>query len=138
MNKNNKEGFTMVEILITIGILIILTSAVIIAVNPSEKLLSARNSQRTAHVEAVYGAISHYFFQNDLFPSCVTTGATDIFSCTELVSDYLFELPVDPVCGGETETGYHVKKMASTNDFGVKANCAEGEEEITAGYWQDE
>lgn len=134
----HQKGFSLIEVIITIGILLLLTTAMIILVNPAEKLLNARDSQRRVHVEAAHGAMSHYFFENKVFPDCVTLSEQDLISCSELVPDYLFELPKDPVCGNETETGYHIKKDDITNEFGVKAVCAEGEEEIIAGLWINE
>lgn len=133
-----KKGFSLIEVIITIGILFILAFAMILLINPAEKLLNARDSQRRIHVEALYGATSHYFFENKSFPDCVTLSAVDIISCNQLVPDYLFELPEDPICGSEIETGYHVKRDGVMNEFGIKAICAEGEEEITVGVWSDE
>jgi prepilin-type N-terminal cleavage/methylation domain-containing protein len=133
-----KKGFSLIEVIITIGILFLLTSAMIFLINPAEKILSARDGQRRVHVEALYGATSHYFFGNKAFPDCVTLSAVDIISCDQLVPDYPFELPEDPICGSEIETGYHIKKDEVLNEIGIKAICAEGKEEITVGAWSDE
>ena len=100
--------------------------------------MDARDSQRRIHVEAIYGAASHYLFENKAFPDCVTLSAVDIISCNQLVPNYLFELPGDPICESEIETGYHIKRDDVTNEFGIKGVCAEGEEEITVGVWSDE
>jgi hypothetical protein len=131
-----KTGFTMMELLVVIGILIILSGAVIVTIKPAEKLLDARNNQRKAHVEAIYGAIEHCFFQGELscFDGKIAEETFDVIDCeSDLVSSYLNEMPKDPVCGNGT-TGYLVKKD-EVERIGVMANCAENEEQITAGTW---
>ncbi len=124
------------EFLIVIGILIILTGVIIVAISPAEKLLDARNNHRKIHVEAIYGAIEHCFFQGEL--TCFdgkSAGETfDVISCeADLVPSYLNEMPKDPVCGNGT-TGYLAKKDG-VERMGVMADCAEGEAQITAGTW---
>ncbi len=54
------KGFTLVELLIVIGILAILTAAVVIILNPGELLKQARDSQRMSDLDAVKSAISLY------------------------------------------------------------------------------
>ncbi len=129
-----KEGFTMIEFLLVIGILIVLAGVIIITISPSEKILDARNNHRKVHVEAIYGAIEHCFFQGEL--SCFEgkTEAFDVIDCeADLVPSYLNEMPKDPVCGNGT-TGYLTKKDG-IGRIGVIANCAENGAEITAGTW---
>ncbi len=129
-----QKGFTFVELLVVVGILIILAGVAIVAINPGERLLDARNNQRKAHTEVIYGAIEHYSFQEGSLPGCVGEASSDAINCEgELVPVYMFEIPKDPVCGN-SDAGYFVKKNAQ-NEVGVKADCAEGGEEITAGTW---
>ncbi len=131
--KISGSGFTLIELLVVIGIAVILLGIVIVAINPAEKLLDARNNQRKAHVEAIYGAIEHYRFQEGSFPDCVGETSSDAINCdTDLVPIYMAEIPKDPVCGNG-DTKYLVKKDA-LDRAGVSADCAEGEE-ITAGTW---
>ncbi len=128
------KGFTLIELLIAIGIIVILSGVVIIALNPQEQLEKSRNGQRKAHIEALYGAVEHYIFQEGEVPACITTTASDITNCVAvIVPTYMTEIPKDPVCGNG-DSGYLVKKNA-LGEVGVRADCAEGGEEITAGTW---
>ncbi len=132
--KIGRKGFTFIELLVVIGIIVILTGIIVVAVNPGERLLDARDNQRKAHTEAIYGAIEHYSFQEGSIPTCVGETESDAINCEEeLTSVYMVEIPKDPVCGNG-DTGYLVRKNAQ-NEVGVKADCAEGEEEITVGTW---
>ena len=128
-----KEGFTLVEFLIVIGIIIILSALAIVAINPGQQIQKARNKQRMAHVSAIYGSINEYKAREGDFPACVTTELLDVVLCqAELVPDYFNKLPVDPDESCLYETGYFIKKN-TFNALGVVAACAELEEEINAG-----
>ncbi len=52
----NFTGFTIVELLVVIGIIAIIASAVIVIIAPGEKMKSARESTRAAHFNAIGSA----------------------------------------------------------------------------------
>lgn len=56
----HKKGFTLVELLVVIGILAILTAAVVVVLNPAELLRQSRDAQRLSDFDAVRSAISLY------------------------------------------------------------------------------
>jgi len=62
--KNKKAGFTLIEILIVIGILAILSAIVVIAINPAKQFAQARNAERTANVNAILNAIGQRIADN--------------------------------------------------------------------------
>ena len=55
-----KKGFTLLELLIVIGILAILSTTMILVINPAELLKKARDSQRIADLGTVKTAIAYY------------------------------------------------------------------------------
>src|SRR3989344_3744170 len=60
IRKNFQKAFTLVELLVVIGILAILTAVVLVAVNPARQLAQARNTERSAEVNSILSAITAY------------------------------------------------------------------------------
>ena len=58
--KVSKRGFTLVELLVVIGILAILTAAVVVVLNPAELLKQSRDAQRFSDFSAIQSAVSLY------------------------------------------------------------------------------
>jgi prepilin-type N-terminal cleavage/methylation domain-containing protein len=134
--KNNKKGFTLIEFLIVIGIMVLLSAILVISISPGQQMQKARDNKREAHISAIYLALIEYKSKEGDYPACVGTTESDASSCSgDLNPDYIFETPEDPDSDCEYTTGYFIKKDATTDLLGVKAMCAEGEEEITVGNW---
>ncbi len=55
-----KKGFTLLELLIVIGILAILSTTMILVINPAEMLKKARDSQRMSDLSTLKTAIAYY------------------------------------------------------------------------------
>jgi type IV pilus assembly protein PilA len=146
-HRKNK-GFTLIEILVVIGIIAILAAIVIVAINPSRQFAQARNSQRTSNVETLINAIGQNIADNKGIFNCGTTTlpatATFIASASSspvvdlrpcLVPTYISEIPVDPTIGvawNNTSyfTGYMVMRDATTSRITISAPQASTTSEL--------
>jgi prepilin-type N-terminal cleavage/methylation domain-containing protein len=66
MNQNlkNQKGFTLIEILVVIGMIALLAAIVLIAINPSRQFAQGRNSQRHNDASAILNAVGQYIADN--------------------------------------------------------------------------
>lgn len=133
----NNKGFTLIEVIIVIGIIGVLATMALIGMNPSSYFQSARNNQREIHVNTIHGALIDYISKEGEYPPCVPdTGEVDATDCESHILNG--NIPVDPLgddCAID-QSGYLIKKSTDYT-IGVKANCAEGDEDITAGEWNE-
>jgi len=137
MKKISKnKGFTLLEILLVVGIIAILAGIVIIALNPSKQLKTVRDMQRKQAIGEINKALIQYFIANGRYPdmelaisttireicntgsaSATTTSVTgetcvsiNSVNLSQLVPDYLAAIPVDPsgyiVASGLINTAY--------------------------------
>lgn len=74
-------GFTLIEILVVIGIIAILATIVIIAINPAKQFAQARNSQRIANINAILNAVGQRIADNKgVFEGTFAVGG-DTYTC---------------------------------------------------------
>lgn len=132
------KGFTLLEILLVIGLLAILAAIVVIAINPGRQIGQANNAQRRSDTNAVLNAVWQYAVDNSgSFPSGIDavtassqvlgtsgsgcdstcTATTTVAACvdlsSDLVSDYITAIPSDPSTGSATNTDYYINEDAN-------------------------
>ncbi len=107
----SKKGFTLIEILVVVGIIAVLAAIVLVAINPARQFKQAHDTQRLSNVNAILNAIGQNitdnqgsFKCNGVVTSIPTTAGymkstasapdIDIYPC--LVPTYMANLPFDP------------------------------------------
>ena len=99
-----KSGFTLIEILVVIGLIAILATIVIIAINPARQFAQGRDTQRTANTNAILNAIGQYTadHKGDL-PADVPAATTPVVQtpmtaalCGEVMPLYIPSFPTEP------------------------------------------
>lgn len=139
MNKN-KNGFTLLEILLAVAALVILASIVILAINPTKQLADTRNSQRWVDVNTVLNGVYQYMIDNEgNLPGGGNIDGTDKEICRhgesigaecgvildELVPDYLVSIPFDPRAENTVSTDYTISTSTTANRIKISAPNAE-------------
>lgn len=90
------RGFTLIEILVVIGIIAILAAIVVLAINPARQFAQANNAQRSANVNAILNGIGQYIADNKGALPSIPDGEITTALCNQLVPTYLPSLPTDP------------------------------------------
>ena len=141
-----KSGFTLLEILLVVGIIAILAGIVISAINPSRQLAQARNTERVSDLRQINNALQQYYIDHGSYPASLTATLTEVCNtgslasssvpgdfCTGktdlsvLVPTYLTAIPADPQASNvsSSTTSYKVIKYSSTGKIGLEAVLAE-------------
>lgn len=82
-----KKGFTLVELLVSVAIIVTLTALGLTAMQGARS--SARDSRRKSDLEEIRSALEMYRTDEGVYPDTVALEA-------ELETDYLAKLPTDP------------------------------------------
>lgn len=64
IKKTANAGFTLIEILVVIGMIALLAAIVIVAINPARQFAQGRDTQRTSNVNAILNAIGQRMADN--------------------------------------------------------------------------
>lgn len=138
-----RRGFTLLEILLVVGIIAILAGIVILAINPTKQLGDARNAQRRADVLTILNAVYQYTIDtNGTIPATITSTSACVLNTMEIAtgtatttaapvqlytylvgsaaasSTYIVSIPRDPNATSTTDatakgTGYAIVKTTS-------------------------
>ncbi len=122
------EGFSLIEILIVVGLILILAAVTIVAINPAKHFQDTRNAERSADVSEILNAITQYTAEEGrtlrdldedptadpplIIPTCDRDWdeAGDINTVVDvgaLVPEYIVEIPRDPQATGDL-AGYRI------------------------------
>lgn len=127
--KKKQKGFTLIEVLIVIGIIAVLAAVVLVAVNPGRQFKLARDAQRVSNVNALLNTIGQNIAEHHGIFTCgattttlpststvvASTGGFDIAPC--VIPAYISSLPFDPSLPGsyfasttDYNTGYYISQ----------------------------
>jgi prepilin-type N-terminal cleavage/methylation domain-containing protein len=123
----NKKGFTLIEILVVIGLIAILAAIVLIAINPAKQFAQARNSQRVSNVQTILNALGQDLADHKGVSSCTISASTTIgtgagkLDLSGCLGSYISNgIPTDPT-GDAADTKYDISYNASTGRYTVCA-----------------
>ena len=137
--KSAQKGFTLVELLVVIGILATLLAITLIAINPARQFSQSNNTQRSSNVNAILNAVHQYAADNrGAVPAGISTTVQNIANtgadiCADVITTYMAALPRDPsLTGGNItdctvayDSGYTIVQSATDNRITVAAPSAE-------------
>lgn len=151
MTAKNKKGFTLIEILLVIGIIAVLATVVIVALNPAQRFADARNARRLSDIQNILSAVQQYIVDNrGTLPAGLDTVekqiGTDSSNCemaygpcsanvsycldlSNTLAPYLKELPYDPT-GSQSATHYTI--VANEHNIVTVTACDSTDGTITS------
>jgi len=141
-----RKGFTLIEILIVIGLIAVLAGVLIVALNPARQFAQARNAQRWNNIDTVLGAVISNLTDNR---GTFTCAAGALPATAKIMADatslpagynigpclsptYAVSVPFDPSAAGakwnsatDYNLGYTITQDATTGRITVAAPSAE-------------
>jgi len=130
----------LIELLVVIGVLAVLLTIVLIAINPARQFSQSNDTKRRSDVNALLNAVHQYAADNKgVLPGGAEIGVAPVVIniantptlCADLVTDYLAALPVDPLTNNGLpvtdcaalgwDTGYTIVRSAANSRITVAA-----------------
>ncbi len=111
--KRRKKGFTLIELLVTISLLGVITTVVLMVIDPATRMAQARDVQRKTELREIANALESYYVVHGQFPS---HSQEDPRSCGR--QDDEDELRCGSALGGR----WHTNDFTATLDVLLKEN----------------
>ena len=143
MRYRSSSAFTLIELLLVIGIIAILASIVIVALNPTKEMGGARDSQRRGDVSTILNAVLTYAVEHKgTLPATILTTPKEVCrtnmkpaACTTdngidlrmLSGAYLVTVPYDPLASATGTGTYYTIMRDSDGRVTVSAWATEQE-----------
>lgn len=115
MRGKTYKGFSLIEILVVVALIVILATITIVAINPAKNFRDTRNAQRSADIMQILNAVTQYTSEQghalaDLGTIATCPNTTEIGSGEgqlnleegPLVDEYIVAIPQDPSGGTYT------------------------------------
>jgi len=112
----HEDGFTLIELIVTVGIVAVLITIVTVALNPAEQLARARDTKRTGDLASLKKALDLYMAQSTGINLTGETVAND--SCVGGSSPTLFSnttLTLPPPSGFTAVTASNGQTVATSS-----------------------
>jgi len=103
--KSNK-GFTLIELIVVISIMVVLMGIGLVALNPGRQYQISRDVKRENDINAILNALNQFQLDNNgnppnegtmaICPNTSTIGISALDLFDDLVASYIAEIPVDP------------------------------------------
>lgn len=155
LNPLTQHGFTLIELIVVIGILVFLIAVVLVAIDPGRRFAESRNAQRWQEASSILSAVLTYQADNDGTHLTAVTNLTGDLNyiigtdgsgcdsgCTQagttqaacanlsgLVDTYIASIPIDPdtTTWGTGKTGYYIVKAVTSGRITIGACVPQSE-----------
>ncbi|QQR78607.1 MAG: type II secretion system protein [Candidatus Moraniibacteriota bacterium] len=125
-----KHAFTLIEILLAIGIIAVLATVVVVSLDPISRFRDARDARRLSDIQSILSAVHQYVIDNQgAFPAgldtterqigtassgctiggqCAVAGDGDCVDVSTSLERYLKDIPFDPSAGELARSHYSI------------------------------
>ena len=122
----HKNGFTIVELLVSIVVIAVIASIIIVSYRGIEK--TSRDSERTSDITLIKIALEKYQAEKSVYPSVCPGGdnvGCNVTNLATALKPYLDVIPQDPVYAGVTNFSdyqYIRRQPSVANGYGLLIN----------------